>query len=77
MLKHLKGDKSTDALGYINEIFKPEVIGSDLKHAILKLMNKIKKVQIFPKCLELCNITSIFKKKGSKSDFNNYGFSEP
>ena len=72
VLKHLKKDKSTDALGYINEIFKPEVIGSDLKLAVLKLMNKIKKEQIFPKCLELCNITSIFKKKGSKSDFNNY-----
>ena len=72
VLKHLKKDKSTDALGYINEIFKPEVIGSDLKLAILKLMNKIKNEQIFPKCLELCNITSIFKKKGSKSDFNNY-----
>ena len=72
VLKNLKPDKSRDALGYLNEIFKPDIIGSDLKLAILKLMNKIKKEQIYPECLELCNITSIFKKKGSKHDYNNY-----
>ena len=63
VLKSLKPDKSRDALGYLNEIFKPDIIGSDLKLAILKLMNKIKKEQTFPECLELCNITSIFKKE--------------
>ena len=39
VLKELKNDKSRDALGYINELFKPEVCGQDLKLAILKLMN--------------------------------------
>ena len=64
VLKHIKKDKSRDALGYLNELFMQEVIGSDLKLALLKLMKNIKKQQVFPECLELCNITSIFKTKG-------------
>ena len=71
-LKSLKNNKSSDALGYINELFKPSIIGSDLKLALLRLMNKIKQQQVYPKCLEACNITSIFKNKGSKSDFDKY-----
>ena len=55
ILKYLKKGKSTDALGYINEMFKPEVIGSDLKLAILKIMNNTKKGKTFPECLQLCN----------------------
>ena len=42
VLKGLKTNKSRDALGYLNELFKPEVIGDDLKLAILKLMDRIK-----------------------------------
>ena len=72
VLKYLKPNKSRDALGYHNKNFKPEVIGSNLKLAILKLMNEIKKQQTFPDSLELCNVTSIYKKKGKKSDLKNY-----
>ena len=72
VLKGLKTNKSRDALGYLNELFKPNVIGSDLKLALLKLMNKIKQNQEYPKCLELCNITSIFKRKSSINDFSQY-----
>ena len=72
VLKGLKNNKSRDALGYINEIFKPDVCGDDLKLAVLKLMNKIKEKQEFPKSLELCNITSIFKGKGEKNNLNHY-----
>ena len=71
-LKNLKKDKASDALGYINELFRPETLGSDLKLALLNLLNKIKQEQIFPHALEACNITSIFKNKGSKADLNNY-----
>ena len=42
VLKHLKINKSRDPLGFANEIFRPEVAGSDLKKAILKLMNRIR-----------------------------------
>ena len=43
-----------------------------VKRAILKLMNRIKDDQIYPKCLELCNISSIWKKKGSRNSFDSY-----
>ena len=42
VLKYLKKNKSKDALGYINKLFRPEVCGEDLKLAILKMMNVIK-----------------------------------
>ena len=71
-IKSLKNNKSGDAFGYINELFKPSVIGIDLKEGILKLMNKIKETQVYPHCLEACNVTSIFKNKGNKSEFTNY-----
>ena len=49
VLKHLKPNKSRDAPGYLNKIFKPDVIGSDLKLAILELMNDIKKTANIPR----------------------------
>ena len=72
VLKNLKKDKSRDPMGFANEIFRPEVAGDDLKEAILKLMNKIKEKQIYPRCLEQCNISSIWKRKGSRNDFEFY-----
>ena len=35
-------------------------------------MNHMKKTHEFPEVLEHCNITSLYKNKGSHSDFNNY-----
>ena len=35
-------------------------------------MNEIKQQQVYPICLEACNITSIFKNKGNKSVFDKY-----
>ena len=35
-------------------------------------MNRIKADQLFPECLELCNISSLWKKRGSRSDFDSY-----
>ena len=72
VLRQLKRNKSRDPLGLLNDLFKPEVAGSDLKIAVLKLMNRIKAEQCFPECLELCNISSIFKNKGSRNLLNNY-----
>ena len=40
-LKDLKNNKAGDSLGYINELFKPDIIGSDLKLALLLMLNKI------------------------------------
>ena len=72
VLKYLKRNKSRDPSGYANEIFRPEVAGQDLKLAILKLMNKIKTEQVYPQALEICDITSIWKRKASSCDFDNY-----
>ena len=35
-------------------------------------MNRIKAEQIYTKCLEKCNITSIWKQKGPRNDFASY-----
>ena len=72
VLKSLKKNRSRDPLGYCNEIFSPEVAGSDLQLAILKIMNKIKSDQKFPELLEKCNISSIYKHRGSRNDLENY-----
>ena len=72
VLQGLKKNKSRDPNGLANEIFKPDVAGSDLKLAILKLMNCIKDEQVYPKCLELCNISSIWKLKGPRNNFSSY-----
>ena len=44
-VKDLGNNKSRDALGQINELYKKEVAGTDLKVATLKLMNIIKETQ--------------------------------
>ena len=72
VLKGLKRNKSRDPNGLANELFKEEAAGTDLKDAILALMNRIKEEQIYPKCLELCNISSIWKLKGPRNEFTSY-----
>ena len=71
VLKDLKNNKARDPLGNANELFKPTVAGSDLKQAILLLVNMIKDKLELPEVFRMCNITSIFK-KGKRSNFNNY-----
>ena len=36
------------------------------------VLNKIKEEQKYPQCLELCNISSIWKRKGSRNSFESY-----
>ena len=50
-LKGLKNNKSCDAFGFTNELYKPGVIGTDLQMSLLQFMNKIKRDQVFPHCL--------------------------
>ena len=71
VLKHLKNNKSRDPFGLSNELFKENAAGDDLKLAILKLVNRIKSEQIFPEILQMCDISSIYKLKGNKNDFNS------
>lgn len=46
ILKSLKLNKARDHNGLVNEIFRPNVAGLDLRISLLKLMNKIKTTQI-------------------------------
>ena len=72
VLKNLKSKVSRDPLGYANGLFNPKVAGEDMIKAITKLVNRIKTDQIFPKCLQQCNISSIWKRKGAINSFDNY-----
>ena len=71
-LKGLKRKKPRDPTNIANELFDPEIAGEDLIDAIRKLMNRIKTDLIFPECLQLCNISSIYKRKGSINEFPSY-----
>ena len=70
VIDELKKKKSRDPHGYSNEIIQSG--GHDLHLAVLKLMNNIKTQQKFPACLEPCNITSLFKNKGTRKNLNFY-----
>ena len=58
-------------MGLINELFKPGMIGEQLKTATLSLMNSVKLSIQTPSNFELANITSIYKSKGSLFDMKN------
>ena len=55
----------------MNEIFKQGCIGQDLKIALLSLINGIKANQYVPEFMNLADISSIFKNKGSRMDLKN------
>jgi hypothetical protein len=54
-LANLKNNKSRDHAGYVNELFKSEMIGSDLKKSLLFMLNELKIRKI------VSNIHEIFK----------------
>ena len=66
ILRKLKNNKSRDPSGFINEIFKPGVIGSNLQEGLLHLSNLIKAEFQFPAYMQNANITTIWKRKGSR-----------
>ena len=72
VLKYLKLNKSRDPFGYANELFKEKAAGYDLKLALIKLLNRVKYEQKYPEVLEIYDISSIFKNKGCKNDFDSY-----
>ena len=69
-LRNLKNNKSRDPEGLVNEIFKKDVIGSDLKNSMLFMFNKIKEEKIIPKFMNKTNITTV-PKKGSRLKLEN------
>ena len=66
-----KNNQSGDPSGLISELFKPGVMGQDLAHSLLDLLNGIKAELFIPEQLKLANITTIYKNKGSRLDLKN------
>ena len=71
VLKSLKSNKSRDPHGLINDLFKPGVIGCDLKKSILMMMINIREKCEIPEFIEWANITSLYKGKGDRLDITN------
>ena len=70
-LTMLKNNKCSDPNGFVNEVFKEGCGGQDLKESLLKMYNDIKREKVFPDFVCLSNITSIYKKKGSRHEIEN------
>ena len=64
-LRDLKNNRSRDPDGFLNEIFKKDIIGTNLKHSFLIMFNKIKQNQLIPHFMNHTNITTV-PKSGSK-----------
>ena len=71
VLTSLKTNKSRDPHGLINDLFKPGVIGSDLKTSLLAMLNKIRENCSIPEFIEWANVTSLYKGKGDRLDLKN------
>ena len=71
VLSSLKKNKSRDPHELVNDIFRDNVIGSNLKKSMLIMFNMIKKKIEIPELLEYVNIISIYKGKGKKNDLKN------
>jgi hypothetical protein len=71
VLRSLKKNKTRDPLGEVNMVFKPKVIGEQLEQVLLSLLNDIKLENLIPILMQLANISSIWKRKGSKKSLEN------
>ena len=69
-LKDLKTNKARDHEGLINEIFKLNVIGDDLKRSLLLMLNNIKQQRMIPMFMNTTNITTV-PKSGSRLLLDN------
>ena len=70
-IKGLKVNQSGDPSGIISELFKPGVLGKNLEQGLLMLCNNMKSELFIPALVQLANITTIFKNKGSRLDLAN------
>jgi hypothetical protein len=71
VMKKLKVNKATDPVGLVSELLKPGVAGCDVVNSVLTLCNMIKGECKIPEFVQLTNITSIYKNKGSRQDLNS------
>ena len=71
MTKSLKKNQTADPCGMINELFIPCVMGCDLKSAILSLVNGVKNNGYLPPFMEMADVCTIYKQKGSHLKMSN------
>ena len=57
--------------GMLNELFKSDCAGDNLKKGLLLFFNGIKREKEFPEFMLKSDITSIWKRKGSKESLEN------
>ena len=67
----LKAGKARDRDDFIFELFNPAICGDDMSQSLQKLFNGIKNNLEIPMFMKKVAITSLYKNKGSKSDFSN------
>ena len=70
--QNLKSKKARDPSGLVFELFKPQAAGEDIINSLKLLCNKIKTECQIPQFIQMTNITSIYKSKGSRLDLDNY-----
>ena len=68
-INKLKNNKCKDPHGHINELYK--YMGSDGILSLLDMMNLIKEELLIPEQLNLSNVSTIYKGKGSKQNVVN------
>ena len=67
----LKPGKARDRDDLIFELFNPKLCGDDMTRSLQKMFNGIKNTLKIPHFMKKVAITSLYKNKGSKSDFAN------
>ena len=68
-ISKLKNNKCKDPIGHINELYKH--LGDDGLQSLLEMLNLIKKMVMIPSKLNLSNVSTIYKGKGSKQIVTN------
>ena len=71
VIKSLKKNQTRDPSGMINELLLPGVMGPDMKKAVLSLMNGVKNTGYFPPFMQMADICTIFKNRGSRLEMQN------
>ena len=70
-LLSLKTKKARDPHGLVNDLFKPGVIGLNLKLSLLNMLNLIKETSVLPDFIQWANITSLYKGRNDRLDLSN------
>ena len=68
-IRKLQNNMCKDPHGHVNELYKS--IGTDGLMSILDMVNYIKQELLIPSKLNISNISTIYKGKGSKQIVNN------